>query len=176
MVNISRLRCHVAGQKIFSTADLHKEMHDLTVRIREQQGIILSLSFRYLLEKLPPDEPGTATDKWKKFWDNIWEKGRDSTNPKLKAMIEKYKNPRRGPTVTDAQDTFLQQIDAIGKNLYGTLSTDIHKYHRGKVELTREMVLHEQTFDILQLLMPDAGLNTDLNWDVVRSDLGYEGE
>jgi hypothetical protein len=123
------------------------------------------LSFRYLLEKLPPPGLDSPTVKWQKFWDAIWKERGNSENKKLRDLVEKYRNKRSG-----GKEYYLDHVNELARGMYNTLSANIHHYSAGDMDLSG-LLLNEEERDILDFLMPEAGLNTDLDWDVERKRL-----
>jgi hypothetical protein len=156
LTNIWKLREYEVHhkQKMFGTAEMLDKITKLQKYNDRKQKIIASLSFRYLLEKLPPAGPGGVAMRWQKFWDAIWKEAHDghSKNPKLRDLVEAY----------DEKPLYLDQLNQHAKLIYSTLSTNIHKYSSGKVVLSRDQ-WDQQPYDILQALMPEKGLNAKLD-------------
>jgi hypothetical protein len=156
---------------MFGTGQLAEKLLKLQKQTDEQRRIIAWLSFRYLLEKLPLEGGSDcSTVKWHKFWDSIWDVRGDSENTKLRNLVKKYKN--KGPS---GKEYGLDHVNEIAKGMYTTLSTNIHKYSGGAVGLS-ELPFDQEVRDILDFLMPEAGLNVNLDWDAERKRLGYIAE
>jgi hypothetical protein len=56
---------------MFGTGELAEKLLKLRKQTDGQQRIITTFSYRYLLEKLPPEGPESATRRWEMFWDAI---------------------------------------------------------------------------------------------------------
>lgn len=189
LLNIGRLREYTAGKKMFGTAEFLEKINELQEKSREQQSIIASLSFRYLLEKLPPDGTESATMKWKQFWDIIWNNCQPQ-NADLRDLVEKYRDKKlknkgkksedtgmklKGKGKKELKDNYLDHVNEVARGMYNTLSTNIHHYS-GDVDLSKSSPWNRVQRDILKFLMPEAGLNADLDWDAERKRLGYIAE
>jgi len=163
LLNICRLREYMAGKKIFGTAELLEKINELQEKSREQQSIIASLSFRYLLEKLPPDGTESATMKWKQFWDAIWNDCQPQ-NADLRDLVEKYRDKKlknkgkksedtgmklKGKGKKELKDNYLDYVNEVARGMYNTLSTNIHHYS-GDVDLSKSSPWDRVQRDILK--------------------------
>jgi hypothetical protein len=102
--------------------------------------------------------------KWHKFWDSIWNLRGNSKNTKLRGLVKECEN--KGPV---GKEYGLGRDNEIAKGMYTTPSTNTHKYSGGAVDLS-ELPLDQEVHDILDFLMPEAGLNVNLDWDAERKD------
>ena len=169
--NIRALRIHLSSQGSHSAeAALRAEIESLKETCRTQQRIITNLTFRHTLEVLPGPKPTNAkgnpvvssTDHWRNFWTNGWNNAIAleaqaqsqglpakatsstantaatsaiaapipiSTHP-FNALLNKFdKNTRR-------------QVDKIGSELYGSLSTNIHHF-------TGQFTINDDQWDVI---------------------------
>lgn len=158
--NTYALRAHLSRGSGIET-ELRKEIEELRRTTRKQQRIITNLSFRHLLEMLPPPStgPATSTVRWKSFFVGALLKAQtvqaqQGTGHPLVPLLKKY--PK------------LKQLEEAGTNLYGTLSTNIHHY-------TGEFRIEEDQWDALQVdlltaLVPQAQNQSDtgVDWNQER--------
>jgi hypothetical protein len=127
---------------MFGTAEMLDKFTKLKKEIDVQRSIIFSLSYRYLLEKLPPEGQENATGKWKKFWDAIWNGG-EPRNEELRKLVEKYRDKTlinedrtpedngtnlKGKRKKKSKDRYLSNLNEVARALYKTLSTNFHHY------------------------------------------------
>jgi hypothetical protein len=102
--NIDRLRDHIAAEMIY-TRELYKKNDELQKDLDKKQKIIVSLSMRYLLEKLPgaeiPSCGKSGTEKWQYIWTEAWNNAElasekeDRTHP-LHEVMQQLKLLRKG--------------------------------------------------------------------------------
>lgn len=142
-------------------AELRKELEAERLLNRVQQRIITNLTFRHLLEKLPPPS-ATATSAWDAFFrtavHNAQQKRKQGrTDHPLISVLNKYQR--------------VGQIEAVGKNFYGTLSTNIHHFS------TQFEVLDDQwnmlEADILRAITPLAENQGETGTDWAKERLRY---
>jgi hypothetical protein len=128
---------------------------------------------RYLLENLPRAEiPGcgnSGTEKWQYIWKEAWtnaerasQKG-DFTHP----FCELIQQPK----------LLQKEIYHCGLRLYGTLSTNIHKYFvENAGTLLETTPLDEDQKYILKALTPNDGFDENTDWNAERMKLGIKIE
>lgn len=121
--NVERLRAHLATRSsAIREAELRREIEELRSENQRQQRIISNLTFRHLLENLPPSSSKrmTSTARWTEFFKKAMESSKPrSGNPSqghpFDALLSNYRNP--------------SQIESIGIGLYSTFSTNIHYFN-----------------------------------------------
>ena len=132
--DIQNLKTYAASQGSRTReAALEIENRKLAQTCREQHRVITNLKFRYLLENLPGPKPtnakgnptATSTGRWKAFWTDAWtnaqKQGSSGSHP-LSPLLQKFDNNTQ------------KQVEAIGKGLFGCLSTNIH-HCGGEIEV-----------------------------------------
>ena len=100
---------------------MRREIEELKREVQRQQRIITNLTFRHLLENLPPRAPKitSSTARWTDLFSNALRSAQDhshlgrETHP-LHDVLRKYHNTT--------------QIKNVGIGLYGTFSTNIHHF------------------------------------------------
>ncbi|KIW29133.1 hypothetical protein, variant [Cladophialophora immunda] len=147
-------------------AELRKEIDDLRSANRSQQRIITNLAFRHLLEMLPPRDakPGTsATAGWNAFFQSALKEAqrqleRGEMGHPLAPVLKKY--PK------------LKQIENVGTNLYGTLSTNIHHFS-GQYKVLDDQ-WNALEVDILRAITPLGENETEsgIDWQMERFRYG----
>ena len=165
--DITGLRLYVLSRESQSReASLHAEVERLKDLCRTQQRIITNLTFRHTLEALPgprlTDPRGnptlSSTAHWRRFWNNAWHnvQRQASENHPLWPLLQRFDQPTQ------------RQIQVIGGDLYGTLSTNIHHF-------SGEFAVNEDQWDVLQAailhsLTPTTARRQDgsVNWDLER--------
>ena len=153
--NIYALRTHLSrGSGV--EEELRKEIEGLRGTARQQQRIITYLSFRHMLEMLPPPSSAatSSTAKWKTFYVSALQKAQtmqkqQNLSHPFTALLQKY------PKV--------KQIEETGTNLYGTLSTNIHHY-AGEFKVESDQWDSLQV-DLMTALIPLAHNKTDAGVD-----------
>ncbi|KAJ9661278.1 hypothetical protein H2198_002021 [Neophaeococcomyces mojaviensis] len=158
--NIHSLRAHLSRGSMVE-AELRKELEELRKLTRMQQRMITNLTFRNLLEMLPPHSTGSssATSRWKNFFTSALQNAQaqqanQTSNHPFVSILRKYPKTK--------------QIEDTGANLYGLLSTNIHHYS-GKF-----MVAEDQwnvlEVEVLKALIPLAQNQSDtgVDWDTER--------
>ncbi|OAP64568.1 hypothetical protein AYL99_00540 [Fonsecaea erecta] len=161
--DIYSLRNHLfSSDSAAREAELRKEIEELRNANRSQQRIITNLAFRHLLEMLPPRDakPGTsATAAWNAFFSNALKEaqvqlGRGEMGHPLCPVLKKY--PK------------LKQIENVGTNLYGTLSTNIHHFS-GQYKVLDDQ-WNTLEVDILRAITPLAENETEagIDWQMER--------
>jgi hypothetical protein len=161
--NIDALRDYIAMQQLY-TPDLDSKIEELSSQKEEQERIIISLSYRHLMESLqgPLGKGDKYTDNWKWFWEEAFAKAGNNQGHPLFELRKKYANN-------------LKHIRKRGAKLYGTFSTNIHHYLDGKVEPAVGS-WNTDDYDIMMALTPEGGLNSDTDWEVVRKKYLIEPE
>jgi hypothetical protein len=162
--NINHLGHNAVYQMSF-IQDLHDKIGKLKDDVRHKNRIIAVLSFRHLLESLPPRarEGGSATKSWTTFWDKIWGKAAKLPSEHPLAMLRKK----------FVRDGGKDLINEAGRLMYDTLSTSIHRFDDGKVELSKDQ-WDDHVYDLLMVLMPERNLlNGEVDWEKERTRLGY---
>jgi len=165
--DITNLRLHVLSRMSQSReAGLQAEVERLKDLCRTQHRIITNLTFRHTLEALPgprlTDSRGNPTSSstahWRQFWNNAWQNAQSqaSANHPLWPLFQRFDQPTQ------------RRIQAIGGDLYGTLSTNIHHF-------SGEFAISEDQWDVLQAailhaLTPTTARRQDgsFDWDLER--------
>jgi hypothetical protein len=155
--NIAELRKFHATQMPFFT----KLQGDLQAQIKlnnEQQEIVTALMFRHLLENLPPKQTRAGNTKSTPRWCEFWE---DAAKKELRGPSKDH--PLHGLMHRDAITTSGAFRDGekghpgrTGRDLYGTLSENIHKYKGGRRNgyVVRSDQWGEAVRKILRALIP----------------------
>ena len=155
--NISTLRAHLTRGSA-AEIELRKELEQLRKLTLFQQRIITNLTFRHLLEMLPPppsSKSSSATARWKSFFTSAIRNAEaqqvhETSNHPLLPLLRKH--PKK-----------VKEIEHTGGNLYGVLSTNIHHF-QGEFEIGADQ-WNQLEGDILRALTP---------LDQNRSDAGVE--
>jgi hypothetical protein len=144
--NVQRLRAHLATRSsAIREAELRREIEELRSENQRQQRIIANLTFRHLLENLPPtsSKKMTSTARWTEFFKNAMESSKSrsenaSQKHPLDALLSKYRNA--------------SQIERIGVGLYSTFSTNIHSFNSQYTVIESQWNTLE--CDIMKALVP----------------------
>lgn len=161
--SVAGLRNHVSRMMTY-TADLHQRIAESTKLIENQQRIIACLSYRHLIESLPPKTGGKkhlSGPAWTAFWERAWNNAEHDiyhknlqTNNPLVALI-------------DSRPGYREQIKKCGAALFSTLSANIHDY------CDKNTVVAETQWDInpreiLKALTPANGFGKETDWNKER--------
>jgi hypothetical protein len=144
--NVERLRAHLATRSsAIREAELRREIEGLRSENQRQQRIISNLTFRHLLENLPPtsSKKMTSTARWTEFFKNAVESSKSrsenaSQKHPLDALLSKYRNT--------------SQIERVGVTLYSTFSTNIHYFNSQYTVIESQWNTLE--CDIMKALVP----------------------
>jgi hypothetical protein len=143
-------------------AELRKEIETLRNTNLAQQRIITNLIFRHIFEMLPSSVPTSmsATAKWSSFFRKSLANAQTQLEQgqrdhPLIAVLEKYNRP--------------QQIEAIGVNLYGTLSTNIHHFSGETTILADQWNVLEADILVAFTPLPQNETDAGINWDQERT-------
>lgn len=158
LINIHNLRQYLASNPSeIREAALRREIEDLRKTTQSQQRIITNLTFRHLLENLPPAANGTtSTARWSSFFrsalNNVPKQGHHM-HP-LKDILLKYSNSK--------------QIETVGVGLYGTFSTNIHHFTSQYAIIDSQWNALEM--DIMKALvpLPSNATLTEVDWSEER--------
>ncbi|KIW79497.1 hypothetical protein Z517_06109 [Fonsecaea pedrosoi CBS 271.37] len=162
--DIYSLRNHLfSSDSAAREAELRKEIDELRNANRSQQRIITNLAFRHLLEMLPPRDAkagNSATAAWTAFFQTGLKEAqrqleRGESGHPLTPVLKKY--PK------------IKQIENVGTNLYGTLSTNIHHFS-GQYKVLDDQ-WNALEVDILRAITPLADNETEagVDWQMERS-------
>ncbi|EXJ69858.1 uncharacterized protein A1O5_06930 [Cladophialophora psammophila CBS 110553] len=164
--DIYSLRKHLfSNDSAAREAELRKEIEDLRNANRSQQRIITNLAFRHLLEALPARDAKAATSAtaaWTAFFQTALKEAQKQLEQgrldhPLIPVLKKY------PKV--------KQIENVGANLYGTLSTNIHHFS-GQYKVLDDQ-WNALEVDILRALTPLAENETEAGIDWRTERLRY---
>lgn len=144
--NLELLREHIASRPSATReAELRREIDELRRESLLQQRIITNLTFRHLLENLPPGtaKHRSATARWTDFFRDALRnaQNRRRTNPQphpFDSLLHKYRD--------------IAQIETAGTLLYGTLGTNIHHFSNQYTILGDQWNALE--YEIMQALTP----------------------
>ncbi len=144
--NVELLREHTASRpSAMREAELRREIEELRRESLLQQRIITNLTFRHLLENLPPatTKHRSATVRWTDFFRDALKKVQNQSQMNSQphpfdALLHKYTNTT--------------QIETVGTGLYGTLSTNIHHFSSQYTILGDQWNALE--YEIMQALTP----------------------
>lgn len=141
--NISELRLFLSNSMPF-IAQLQKDLQEQIEINKKQQEMITALTFRHLLEHLPPSTytQKDASANWKKFWMDMVMKELENkrNNPRavsghpLEGLVTDWRIMNPIPRVAASTITHTTALGMkgnvwrAGDELYATLSTNIHKY------------------------------------------------
>ncbi|KAH7086249.1 hypothetical protein FB567DRAFT_603108 [Paraphoma chrysanthemicola] len=141
----------IAAMRLFNSTQMpffQKLQNDLEDQKRinnKQQEIITALVFRHLTESLPPQPYKGHTDstkRWQVFWtDAIKKESQDkalNTHP-LTHVHNYFSGTKRvvgasGQGTDKSQEGMKGNLYRAGEELFGTLSTNIHKYGKGGIK------------------------------------------
>jgi hypothetical protein len=159
--DVSALRRHLSQNLSAREAELREEIQELRNANRAQQRIITNLTFRHLLEMLPPpkDRLTSATSQWESFIYTALEKAQ-------KQLSEEHMSHPLVPVLK--KHNRLKQIKNVGKHLYATLSSNIHHFSGQFTVLSDQWNTLEA--DLLRALVPLPGNCTEagVNWEKER--------
>lgn len=141
---------------------LAKEKDAAIEKLSMQKRIVASLTFRHILEKLPPMSTKNESHKWDEFWKKAVSQSVSNKESPLSKMVENYarhdKDPTKPPDVNDIKR-------AGGLALYSAFSTNIHQY-KGEYALQRDQ-WHELEWEILNAIKPlpeNIHANGSVDW------------
>lgn len=144
--NVEMLRTYLTARSFGSqAAELRREVEKLKMESQMQQRIIANLTFRHMLENLPPGttDKTSSTARWADFFTKTLQNAQNQTRPDselhpLHAVLRKYKDTT--------------QIAAVGTGLYRALSTNIHQFS-GQYTISKAQ-WNALEYDIMQALTP----------------------
>ena len=172
--NIAELRKFHSSQTPFFR-QLQDDLKEQIQLNNQQQEIITALVFRHLLESLPPEHTRSgatdATARWREFWE-------DAVRHELRNPNEDHPLHELMPlSALTNTGTFSDGMKGLtfrtGRDLFGTLSTNIHKYKGGGrkgYNIVRNDQWGSQVRDILTRLIPKEFDNStgEVNWEDER--------
>ena len=165
--NIAELRkFHSSQMPVFKhllddLKQLQDEFKEQTKLNSEQQEIITALVFRHLLENLPPEQTKSgnkdSTHRWREFWEDAAR--HELRNPNPNHLLHGLMPP---DAITKQHGDFSDGKKGLtfrtGRDLFGTLSSNIHKYKGGRREgydIVRKDQWGVETREILVRLIPE---------------------
>lgn len=161
LTNVERLRTHLASHPSATReAELCREIEALRSENQMQQRIISNLTFRHLLENLPPaSKKMSSTARWTDFFQKAMKTSKsrsgDVSPPHpLDALLGKYRNAG--------------QVESVGVGLYSTFSTNIHHFNSQYTVVESQWNTLE--YDIMRALVPiPSNITTDgIDWEKER--------
>jgi len=160
--NIWKLRTHLLSRPSAGReAELRREIGALKSEIQMQQRIISNLTFRHLLENLPPasTKKMSSTARWTDFF-------------KHAIQISKFRSASMSPP--HPLDALLckygdvNQVERVGIGLYSTFSTNIHYFNSQYT--VAESQWNALEYDIMKALVPaSSNITADgIDWQKER--------
>lgn len=142
---------------------LERKNEEAQKQIRKQKRIMTNLTYRHLLENLPPREGKLESNAWSDFWKEAVKQTNEGKSTPLTDMVKRY-----GKIEKDGAHT-VDYIKITGAGLYSTLSTNIHHYRRGGSFEYDPDQWNEFDADILKALKPvHAHPNGTVDWELER--------
>ncbi|CAL3967874.1 unnamed protein product [Diplocarpon coronariae] len=151
----------------------YEELRDLN---KAQERIIVCLTFRYILENLPPSlgPNDSAAGRWRSFWNSAWDEA-----------IKQYnaKTPNQGGEVHPLVELFQQSprgqnaIRTFGADcLYSFLSADIHEWNRRVCVPTKDHFGVSFTAILLALVPASAKIRDGDRTFIDLENINWAGE
>lgn len=144
--------------------------------LRSQTRIVTCLSFRHLLERLPPlprdgSQPSN-TQRWKAFWNQAAENA--ASFEKCPVAVDPEKHPLAALFQAYRNDLgAMEGIVLAGRKMYSTLSDQIHRY-QGDFRVDEEHWKHFP-YAVLQAIKP-VNIDSEDNVDWGKEYGRYQGK
>jgi len=117
--NISELRRQISVKEARNMIPLLNEISVLKEEKREQESVIIALTFRHMIEQMSADCTGaSATLRWADLWKRSWGNAMKLGSPLSKLWNENSYIKDQAP------------IKDLGARMFSTLSGDIHKFYK----------------------------------------------
>ena len=144
--------------------DLEKRNGGMEKEVRKQKKILASLTFRHILEHLPPPSEKKEKESWNKFWRDAVKQANTGEADPLTDVVRLYGRYEQGRTVDYINITG-------GSALYSALSTNIHQYmdkNFYEFEPDQWNALEAEIFKALKPQPQNVHPDGSVNWEQER--------
>lgn len=153
--SISKL--HESFRKNDVAKQLRDRIKEMELELGHQRRIITCLTFRHILERLPPHPKKRMeyTNDWANFWSNAMksaEKSGDDEHP-LASLLNQF-------GTTPGSET----VEEVAQAMYGTLSTNIHHFKGEGIYEVRDDQWDVLPCAILRAIVPQSKKDGSVDW------------